>query len=310
MIENNIYDIIIIGSGPAGYTAAIYSSRAMVKTLMISGEVTGGQLMLTSEVENFPGFSKGIMGPALMEEMKQQAIRFQTEIVHSNVDKVDFDQPIKKVFVQEKCYQAKAVIITTGASAKWLGIETEGKFKNKGVSACATCDGFFFIDKDVAVVGGGDSAMEEAIFLTRFAKTVTILNRSADFRASKIMLQRAKDNPKITIMANKQVKSLLGDKWLEKLEILDISTKETNVIDFGGLFIAIGHAPATGIFKDILPTSDDGYLITDGVKTSIDGVFAAGDVSDRKYRQAVTAAGEGCKAALEALHYIDNMDIG
>lgn len=306
-MNNNIYDIIIIGSGPAGYTAGIYGSRAMVKTLIIAGEVSGGQLMLTSEVENFPGFSKGIMGPALMEEMKEQAIRFGTEIIYSNVDRVDFSKEIKQVFVQNQCYQARAIIITTGARAKWLGIDTEERFQNKGVSACATCDGFFFIDKDVAVVGGGDSAMEEALFLTRFAKTVTILNRGDKFKASSIMLGRAKNNPKITIMTNSQVKSLSGKQWLEEIEIVDTISGQSQIKAFEGLFIAIGHQPATEIFKDILTISNDGYLITDGVKTDIKGVFAAGDVCDRKYRQAVTAAGEGCKAALESLHYIENM---
>jgi|DEB19_MinimDraft_3_1074340.scaffolds.fasta_scaffold29287_2 thioredoxin reductase (NADPH) len=299
------YDIIIIGAGPAGYTAAIYASRASLKVLMISGTTPGGQLLLTSEVENFPGFKDGIMGPELMEEMKQQAKRFGTEIIQEFATKVEMGGQPKKVWVGKDEYVAKTLIIATGASANWLGLENEKKLWGKGISACATCDGFFFKDVEVVVVGGGDSAMEEALTLTKFASKVTIVHRRKEFRASKIMQERVLKHKKIEVVWDATVVDVLGKDKVEGVKIKDVNTNKTSTIKCQGLFVAIGHTPATSLFKGSLEIDDKGYLKTkEGVKTTIGGVFAAGDVADPHYRQAITAAGDGCRAALEAERYI------
>lgn len=300
-----IYDVAIIGSGPAGLTAAIYSSRALVSTIVVSGQNPGGQLMITSEVENFPGFDEGVMGPELMEKMKKQSEKFGTEFVGGNVTKVELKGDIKKLWVGENEIQARTVIVASGSNAKWLGLESEEKYWGKGVSACATCDGFFFRDKEVAVVGGGDTAMEEATFLTKFASKVTIIHRRDDFRASKIMLEKARNNPKISFLTNKTIEEVMGDELLNKIKIKDINTGEVTELKVDGLFIAIGHSPNTDIFKDQLKIDEKGYLeVSDIVKSSIDGVFIAGDVSDYRYRQAITASGAGCMAALEAIRFL------
>ncbi len=308
----NSYDVIIIGSGPAGYTAAVYTSRANLNTLMIAGDTPGGQLLLTSEVENFPGFPDGIMGPELMELMKAQAKRFGTEIIQEFVTAVDLKANPKKVTVKDTTYTAKAVIISTGASANWLGLENETRLMGKGISACATCDGFFFTDKDVVVVGGGDSAMEEALTLAKFAKKVTIVHRRDSFRASKIMQQRVKDHPKIDVIWNSEVADVLGSDFVEGVKIRDVKSKKEQDFPAQGLFVAIGHTPATELFKHQISVDEKGYMhthVATGVDTStnVPGVFAAGDVADPHYRQAVTAAGDGCKAALEAEAYIENL---
>ncbi len=306
-MSEKVYDVLIIGAGPAGYTAAIYAARASLKTIMIAGDSPGGQLLLTSEVENFPGFKDGIMGPELMDEMKAQAVRFGTEMRTDFVTKVVLEGEIKKAWVGNDEYQAKTVIISTGASANWLGLENETRLMGKGISACATCDGFFFTDKHVVVVGGGDSAMEEALTLAKFASKVTIVHRRDEFRASKIMQQRVKDHEKIDIIWNSAVVDVLGDDFVSGVKLKDTNTDKETQFDCEGLFVAIGHTPATKLFADILPTNEKGYLeINHDTSTKIPGVFAAGDVADARYRQAITAAGEGCKAALEAEHYIES----
>ncbi len=300
-----IYDVIIIGAGPAGYTAAIYTSRASLKTLMIAGDTPGGQLLLTSEVENFPGFKDGIMGPELMDEMKDQALRFGTEFRADFVTKVELNSKIKKVSVGDEVFESKTVIIATGASANWLGLKNEQRLMGKGISACATCDGFFFTGKHVVVAGGGDSAMEEALTLAKFADKVTIVHRRDEFRASKIMQARVKEHKKIDIIYNAEVVDVLGDDFVEGVVLKNTRDNKETQLDCGGLFVAIGHTPATKLFEGVLDLDDKKYLIASpDTSTKIDGVFAAGDVSDKRYRQAITAAGEGCKAALEAEHYI------
>lgn len=303
-----VYDVIIIGSGPAGYTAAIYVSRANLKVLMIGGETPGGQLTLTSEVENYPGFSNGIMGPELMEQMLDQAKRFGTDMLSEFVTKVELAGKTKSIFVKDKQYQAKAVIISTGAEAIWLGLPSEQRLMNKGVSACATCDGYFFAGKHVVVVGGGDSAMEEATFLTKFAERVTVVHRRDSLRASKIMQDRAMNNPKIDFIWDAEVVEVLGKDFVEGVVLRDTKTKQQKNFDCQGLFVAIGHRPGTELFTGQLKTDAQGYLETkDGVLTAIAGVFAAGDVADPKYRQAITAAGDGCRAAIEAEKYIEKL---
>lgn len=301
-----VYDVLIIGAGPAGYTAAIYTARANLSTIMIAGDTPGGQLLLTSEVENFPGFKDGIMGPELMEEMKAQAVRFGTEMRTDLVTKVDLSTQPKKVWVGNDEYQAKTVIISTGASANWLGLENETRLMGKGISACATCDGFFFTDKHVVVVGGGDSAMEEALTLAKFASRVTVIHRRNEFRASKIMQDRVKNHEKIEIIWNTEVIDVLGNDFVSGVTLKDIKTGDESEFACEGLFVAIGHTPATNLFNDVLSVDEKGYLETNpDTTTAIAGVFAAGDVADKRYRQAITAAGEGCKAALEAEHYIE-----
>ncbi len=306
--NSKIYDVIIIGAGPAGYTAAIYTARANLKTIMLAGDTPGGQLLLTSEVENFPGFRKGILGPELMEEMKAQALHFGTEFRADFVTKIDLAGKTKKVWVGNDEYESKTVIIATGASANWLGLKNEQRLMGKGISACATCDGFFFTGKEVVVTGGGDSAMEEALTLAKFANKVTIVHRRDEFRASKIMQDRVKQNPKIDIIFNAEVIDVLGKDFVEGVTLKDTQTGEAREFTCGGLFVAIGHTPATKLFEGVLELDDKKYIKTKpDTTTKLAGVFAAGDVADSRYRQAITAAGEGCKAALEAEHYIESM---
>lgn len=306
-----IHEVIIIGSGPAGYTAAIYAARAELKPLMFSGLQPGGQLMLTSEVENWPGEADGVMGPDLMEKLKKQALRFETDIRQEEIARVDFSKrPFTIVTTAGEEHQAKAIIIATGASAKWLNVPGEKELQGKGVSACATCDGFFFRGKEVVVVGGGDSAMEEATFLTRFATKVTLIHRSESFRASKIMLERAQKNPKINFIMNTVVEQILGSEKVSGVRLRNSVTNEVTDMTTDGVFAAIGHAPNTGIFKDFLELDQKGYIVIQpgSTKTKIEGVFAAGDVADHYYRQAVTAAGTGCMAALDAERWLASQE--
>ncbi len=313
-----IHDLIIIGSGPAGYTAAIYAARAQLKPVMFEGQSVGGQpggqLMLTTDVENFPGFPEGIQGPELMEQMKKQAVRFGTEIYAKDVMSVDFSVKPFVVRTDDREYFANSVIVTTGAQAKWLGVPGEQTYQGHGVSACATCDGFFFKEKHVVVVGGGDAAMEEANFLTRFASKLTLLVRSDILRASKIMQERVKMNPKIEIMWNTEVVEVVGDSpstssgqvKMTGLKIKNNKTQEVSDMQADGLFVAIGHKPNTEIFAGQLALDSVGYIVTKShsTATSVDGVYAGGDVADHIYRQAVSAAGTGCMAALDAEKYL------
>ncbi len=308
MENQNIENMIIIGSGPAGLTAAIYAARANLKPLMIEGEEAGGQLMITTEVENFPGFDHGITGPDLIAVMRKQAERFGTRFITRNVTKVDFTARPFKIYIGEKLHLAKTVIISTGASAKLLGLPSEKQYMSRGVSACATCDGAFFKNVEVGVVGAGDTAMEEANFLTRFASKVYIIHRSDSFRASKIMLDRARNNPKIEFITNATVDEVLGDgKSMTGVKLKSSKTNEITEKKLDGLFIAIGHQPNTKLFKDILDMNEVGYLIAKAgsTYTNIPGVFACGDVQDAIYRQAITAAGTGCMAALDAERWMD-----
>lgn len=307
MSETNIENVIIIGSGPAGYTAAIYTSRALLKPLMFEGEAAGGQLMITTEVENFPGFPTGVTGPELMDHMRKQAERFGTRFISKIVTKVDLSARPYKVWVGDKLYLAKTVIISTGASAKYLGLPSEKTFANKGVSACATCDGAFFRDMDVAVIGGGDTAMEEATFLTRFAKKVYIIHRRDTFRASKIMADKALKNPKIQVLWNTTVEEVVGDKFVTGARLVDTKTGEKKLLHIQGFFLAIGHEPNTKFLEGQLKTDELGYLVTKSHSsyTDIPGVFACGDVQDHHYRQAITAAGTGCMAAIDAERWLE-----
>lgn len=303
------FDIVIVGSGPAGYTAALYASRADLKTLVLEGEQPGGQLTITTDVENYPGFPKGIMGPEMMQLFKAQAERFGTLVKQETVTRVDFSGPPHTVVLKQQTYTADAVIIASGARAKLLGLESESRLMGHGVSACATCDGFFFRGKSIAVVGGGDSSMEESTFLSKFADKVTIVHRRDTLRASKIMQQRAFDNPKIEFMWNSAVTDVIGDTESGMRALMVKSTKDGSEreVPFEGLFLAIGHEPNTEFLKGALDLDNVGYVIThDGTKTSVDGVFACGDVQDKIYRQAVTAAGTGCMAALDAERFIES----
>ncbi len=307
-LDSKVENLIVIGSGPAGLTAAIYSARARLEPLMIEGEEAGGQLMITTEVENYPGFDHGITGPELISVMRKQAERFGVRFVTQNVTKVDFSQKPFKVTVRDKVYLSKSVIITTGASAKLLNIPSEKAYMRRGVSACATCDGAFFRDAEIAVVGGGDTAMEEANFLTRFAKKVYVLHRRDSFRASKIMVDRTLKNPKIEVIWNSEVVEVLGDgKAMTGVQIKNTQTDKISTMNLQGLFIAIGHKPNTELFKDILSMDSVGYLKTKPgtTYTNIPGVFAAGDVQDSVYRQAVTAAGTGCMAAIDVERWLE-----
>ena len=306
MTDQKVYNTIIIGSGPAGLTAALYASRAELKPVVIAGLKPGGQLMDTTEVENFPGFPQGILGPDLMANMTKQVEKFGTEIKQENVTAADFKSQPFKITTDKAEYLAKTVIIATGADANWLNLPSEQKLRGKGVSACATCDGFFFKGKDIAVAGGGDSAMEEANFLTRFANSVTIVHRSAEFRASKIMLKRAQDNPKIKFIANATIQEVVGEKSVEGLRIKDNLSGQETVLPVQGLFVAIGHTPAAKIFAAAgIETDQKGYIVVKNhTHTNIEGVFVAGDVNDPRYRQAVTAAGMGCMAALDVEKYL------
>ncbi len=302
--------VIIIGSGPAGLTAAIYASRAMLKPLMFEGHQPGGQLMLTTEVENYPGFPKSITGPELMDITKKQAERFGTRFISKNITKVDFSSRPFKAWTSDKEYQAESIIISTGASAKWLGLDSEKALMGRGVSACATCDGAFFKDVEVAVVGGGDTAMEEAQFLTRFATKVYVVHRRDTLRASKIMAEKVKKNPKVEFIWNSTVEDILGKTTVTGLRLKNTLTNQITEKKVGGVFMAIGHKPNTDIFKGQLKLSETGYIETKKgtTYTSVEGVFASGDVQDHVYRQAVTAAGTGCMAAIDAERWLENQD--
>ncbi len=301
-------DVIIIGSGPAGLTAAIYAARADLKPLVFEGLQPGGQLTITTDVENFPGHKEGISGPALMDEMREQAMRFGSEHVYDMVTKVDFSSRPFKVWVGDTEYQSRSIIITTGASARWLGIEAEKRLQGRGVSACATCDGFFFRDLSVAVVGGGDSALEEATFLTRFAKKVTLIHRRDELRGSKIMQERALKNEKIEFLWNSVVEDILGDDQVTAIKVRNVKTDEVAEVPMDGVFMAIGHSPNTGVFKGHIDLDPQGYIqTTQMTRTNVEGIFAAGDVVDTRYRQAITAAGWGCMAALDAQHYLEEL---
>lgn len=306
-----MYDVVIIGSGPAGYTAAIYASRAFFKTLLIAGPQFGGQLTTTTMIDNFPGFSKGIMGPTLMEEMKKQAVRFGTEVVVDEIKTITKTFPFTVTGLKE--YHGKTIIIATGAQAKTLGIPTEEKFRGKGISYCATCDGFFFKGKTIAVFGGGDTAMEEATFLTKFAPKVTIIHRREEFRASKIMVEKAQKDPKISFLLNKTVDAFYGDTVLKGVKLTDTKTGKTTDLPLDGAFMAIGHTPATTFLKDIVAMDEKGYIQIRGMRestdahtqTSIDGIFAAGDCVDSRYRQGIVAAGMGSMAAIDAEKWLE-----
>jgi thioredoxin reductase (NADPH) len=315
--QSDVRDVIIIGSGPAGLTAAIYTARANLEPLVIEGEPSstsdqpGGQLMLTTEVENFPGFPEGIMGPELMTRFREQAARFGAEILTRKVSRVDFSSRPFAVWVgdpdaAEPTYRARAIIVSTGAQSLMLGLEAESRLLGHGVSTCATCDGFFFRDHDIAVVGGGDSAVEEAIFLTKFARSVTIIHRRDALRASKILQERAMANDKISFRWNATVADVLGDVSVEGVVVQDVLGGERETLPVTGLFVAIGHKPNTDLFKGQLEMEDTGYLVTDvGTATNVDGVFACGDVQDHTYRQAITAAGSGCMAAIDAERWLE-----
>jgi thioredoxin reductase (NADPH) len=303
-----MHDVAIIGSGPAGLTAAIYTARAGLKTLVFEGMAPGGQLMITTEVENFPAFPEGILGPELMARMKQQAEKFGVEIVSGEVTSVELDSQPFIIETGSKKFEAKAVIIATGSSSRWLGLESEQKLRGKGVSACATCDGFFFKDKEIAVVGGGDAAIEEATFLTRFASKVTVIHRRDELRASKAMQEKALSNKKIEYAWNSVVEDILDveKNKVTAVVLKNVKTNETSELPVEGVFVAIGHEPATGIFKGKLELDDHGYIVVkDDTRTSVPGVFAAGDVKDPRYRQAISAAGSGCMAAIDAFKFIE-----
>ena len=299
--------LIIIGSGPAGLTAAVYAARADLSPLMIEGVGAGGQLMLTTDVENYPGFPDGVMGPELMGLFRKQAERFGTRIVTSDVSRVDFSTRPFGVWVGDDEYRADSIIISTGASARWLGIPGEERLRGHGVSACATCDGFFFKERDIIVVGGGDSAMEEALFLTKFASKVTVVHRRDEFRASKIMATRVLQHPKIEVMWNSTVTEILGDTGVTGVRVSNVASGDVSEVPVEGVFMAIGHDPNTALFDGVLELDEKGYLTTFGnTSTSVKGVFAAGDVVDHTYRQAITAAGMGCAAAIDAERWLES----
>lgn len=307
-MSQNVENLIIVGSGPAGLTAAVYSARANLKPLMIEGEEAGGQLMITTEVENYPGFDHGITGPDLIAVMRRQAERFGTRFITRNVTKIDFSSRPFKVTVGKDTHLANALIISTGASAKWLGLPSEKQYMSRGVSACATCDGAFFKNVEVVVTGGGDTAMEEANFLTRFASKVHLVHRRDTFRASKIMQDRALKNPKIQVHWNQEIDEILGDgKSVTGVRLRNTVNGEKNEMKVGGVFVAIGHKPNTDLFKGVLDMDENGYLKTrpGSTYTNVPGVFAAGDVQDHIYRQAITAAGTGCMAAIDCERWLE-----
>jgi len=306
---SDVRDVVIVGSGPAGLTAAIYAARARLAPLCIEGVQRGGQLMLTTEVENYPGFDEGVQGPEMMDRFRRQAARFGTEFLQEDVTSVDLARRPFEVAVGKQVFRARSVIVSTGASARMLGLPSEGRLLGRGVTTCATCDGAFFRDRVVAVVGGGDSAMEEATFLTRFATKVHLLHRREAFRASKIMLERARKNPKIEFTPWREVVEVLdgGTGKVTGVRLRDVRSGATSVLDLQGLFLAIGHVPSTGLFKDRLDMDANGYIRVkgDSAYTSVDGVFACGDCVDHVYRQAVTAAGTGCRAAIDAERWLE-----
>jgi thioredoxin reductase (NADPH) len=310
---SKVYGVIIIGSGPAGYTAAIYAARSNLPVLVLQGYETGGQLMQTSEVENYPGFEEGIMGPDMMEKFEQQARRFGAGMIPEDVTEVDFSQRPFVISTDSGKYQARAVIIATGASAKWLGLPSEQRLRGRGVTACATCDGFFFKGKDVVVIGGGDTAMEEATFLTRYVNHVTVIHRRDSFRASKIMQDRVRNNPKISVLMDSEVTEVLGEDAVTGVSVRNVKTGEETVLNVQGVFLAIGHKPNTDLFKGLLHMDHSGYIVpVRHTMTNIPGVFAAGDVTDHRYRQAITAAGDGCRAAIDLERWLESqgLDIG
>ncbi|MCB9202129.1 MAG: thioredoxin-disulfide reductase [Flavobacteriales bacterium] len=312
-MENSVLDCVIIGSGPAGYTAAIYASRADLKPVLYTGMELGGQLTTTTEVENFPGYPDGITGPEMMEDLKKQAERFGTKVIIDYITKVELSKEkggIHKVYTSSEEIHAKTVIISTGASAKYLGLECEKKYQGGGVSACATCDGFFYKNKPVVVVGGGDTAAEEATYLAKLCSKVTMLVRKGEFRASKAMINRVENTPNIEVLFFHELKEIEGDGVVETVIAYDNRTNEETKITADGIFIAIGHKPNTDLFLGQLDADESGYLITEKgtSKTNIPGVFAAGDVQDKHYRQAITAAGSGCMAALDAERYLASLE--
>src|SRR5262245_13460663 len=305
MVEER--NVVILGSGPAGYTAALYAARANLRPLLLKGVEAGGQLMLTTDVENYPGFPDGILGPELMDAFEKQAARFETEIVAQTATRVDLSERPFGVWAGDQEWRAKTLILSTGASARWLGIPGEETLRGRGVSACATCDGFFFRDRDLVVVGGGDTAMEEATFLTKFASGVTIVHRRAEFRASKIMQERAMSNPKISVVWDSVIEEILGEGAVTGVRLRDVKTDEVTERNTDGVFVAIGHTPNTDLVKGQLELTDAGYVVVrePTTWTNVPGVFAAGDVTDVIYRQAVTAAGQGCKAAIDAERFLE-----
>ena len=306
-----MHNVVILGSGPAGLTAALYTARANLSPLMIDGSQPGGQLTITTDVENYPGFPKGIMGPQLIMDMRAQAERFGTNFHQGHVTKVDLtNRPFSLTVDDEETVQAKTLIISTGASANLLGLPSESRLMGHGVSTCATCDGFFFREKEIVVIGGGDSAMEEATFLTKFASKVTIIHRRDSLRASKIMQDRAMKNGKIAFRWNATPEEVLGDDVVTGIRVRDVKTNQTDEILCAGVFVAIGHTPNTSLFKDSLDMDDNGYLITQphSSATNIPGVYAAGDVQDSSYRQAITAAGSGCMAAIDAERFLESQE--
>ena len=304
--------VLIVGSGPAGFTAAIYSARAGLEPLMLAGLNFGGQLMITTEVENFPGYPEGVTGPLMMEELQKQAERFGTDVLFQDATSVDFSSRPFKVSTDEKHYTADCVIVATGASARWLGLDSETRLLNNGVSACATCDGALFRNKPMAVVGGGDTAMEEALFLTRFATRVTVVHRRGELRASKVMQERALAHEKIDFAWHSEVDEILGDEYVTGVRLRDVRDGSTREIDLEAVFVAIGHQPTTALFKSQLEMDDASYLKVEAgtTRTSVEGVFACGDVADPTYRQAVTAAGTGCMAAIDAERWLAEQGIG
>jgi len=300
-----VYDVVILGSGPAGLTAAIYTSRAGLNTLVVAGTLWGGQLMLTQEVENFPGFENGILGPKLMEEMRKQAERFGAELIFETATSADFKSKPFKVTAGNKTYEGKSVIIATGASAKWLGLESETRLRGRGVSVCATCDAPFFRNRKVVVVGGSDTAMEEAFVLSKVASEVKIIHRRDKLRACKFLQEKAFENPKITFVWDSTVQEILGKDRVEGVRLRNVVSGEESVLPCDAVFVAIGHKPNTDIFRDQIELDQTGYIVArEETRTNIDGVFAAGDVADYRYRQAIAAAGSGCKAALDAEKYL------
>ncbi|SOX56733.1 thioredoxin-disulfide reductase [Mycobacterium ahvazicum] len=305
--HDKVHDVIVIGSGPAGYTAALYAARAQLAPVVFEGTSFGGALMTTTEVENYPGFRDGITGPELMDQMREQALRFGADLRMEDVESVSLDGPVKSVVTAEgETFKARAVILAMGAAARYLQVPGEQELLGRGVSACATCDGFFFRDQDIAVIGGGDSAMEEATFLTRFARSVTLVHRRDEFRASKIMLERARTNDKIKFITNQTVLAVDGETTVTGLQLRDNVTGEETTLPVTGVFVAIGHEPRSALVRDVIDVDPDGYVLVKGrtTNTTIEGVFAAGDLVDRTYRQAVTAAGSGCAAAIDAERWL------
>jgi thioredoxin reductase (NADPH) len=303
---DGVRELIIVGSGPAGYTAAVYAARAQLQPLVFEGTQFGGALMTTTEVENYPGFTDGVMGPELMEQMRNQAMRFGAELRTEDVEEISLTGDVKTVVANGVTYRSRAIILAMGAAARYLNVPGEQELLGRGVSSCATCDGFFFRDQDIAVVGGGDSAMEEATFLTRFARSVTLIHRRDEFRASKIMLQRAQDDPKLHFRCNAVVTEVLGDGSVTGLRVRDTHTGEESTLDVTGMFVAIGHEPRSGLIRGQVDTDDAGYVtvLAPSTRTGVPGVFACGDLVDHTYRQAVTAAGSGCAAAIDAERWL------